>query len=127
VTNYLPAPHPNPRVDQIRPYVTDVVFALVDHGVDVRASWLDPQNPTDATIIYAHATAPCPMALVWDEDTGWRRGEFVSGKQGQRTVLAHIERLGGEARTDPKDVARWMTPESSDQQLSLASHTPVRR
>ena len=34
-------------------------------------------------------------ALVWDEETGWRRGDFVDGAQGRRTVLTRIAYLGG--------------------------------
>jgi hypothetical protein len=33
-------------------------------------------------------------ALVWDEETGWRYGTFVSGQPGIRTILAKATPLG---------------------------------
>ena len=57
-------------------------------------SWLDPR---EATIVFT-GPAPCvssgPLALVWDEETGWRRGVFESGHQGIRTILSTATYLG---------------------------------
>lgn len=101
---FIPSRHPDPRVDVTRAYVTQAVLALVAAGVRVRASWLDPREPRDATILYGD-----DAALVWDEETGWRRGRFVSGEQGVRTVLTEVVYLGGGALPAPDDVAHRVT------------------
>jgi hypothetical protein len=86
----MPSGHPDPEVEATRPYITAVVLALLGEGIVVRRSWLDPRGPRDATIVFG-----VNSALVWDEETGWRRGEYVSGEQGERTVLARAAALGG--------------------------------
>ncbi|MEU6999585.1 DUF6292 family protein [Nonomuraea sp. NPDC046570] len=73
--------------------VVAVVPAVVDW-------WDDPFDPRDATIRLRDGSA-----LVWDEESGWRRGEFVSGKQGERTVLAAPRYLGGGVLPEPGEVA----------------------
>src|SRR5687768_5115410 len=101
---FIPKRHPDPQVDLTRPYVTQVVLALTAAGVPVRESWLDPRCPRDATVRYGDEAA-----LVWDEETGWRRGQFVSGDQGVRTVLAGAVYLGGGVLPVPDDVAYRVT------------------
>ncbi|MEV0968971.1 DUF6292 family protein [Microtetraspora glauca] len=68
-------------------YVRQVAEAL---GERVARWWDDPFDPRDATIELADGTA-----LVWDEESGWRHGRFVSGEQGVRTELADVRYLGG--------------------------------
>ena len=34
-------------------------------------------------------------ALVWDEESGWRLGSFVSGGRGEHTQLNGVRYLGG--------------------------------
>jgi hypothetical protein len=96
----IPTPHCDPWIDLLRSYVTEAVAALVAGGVHVEASWLDPANPRDATLRfrspYADPAAQAELALVWDEETGWRRGQFVSGAPGRRTVLRRATYLGGD-------------------------------
>ena len=93
-----PPAHPDPWIDLLRGYVTSAVQRLTTSGLVVERSWLDPRDPRDATIIF---TGPAPglpaglLALVWDEETGWRRGVFESGQQGIRTILSPATYLGG--------------------------------
>jgi Family of unknown function (DUF6292) len=93
--NIIPTPHPDPWVDLMRGYVTEAVSALTGQGIRIHRSWLDPRDPRDATIVYAHAAVPGEWALVWDEETGWRRGRFVDGAPGRRTVLRDLVGIGG--------------------------------
>jgi hypothetical protein len=96
--NPAPAAHPDPWVDVLRGYVTRTVEALATGNLLVERSWTDPYNPRDATIILsdpATSVSAEKLALVWDEVTGWRRGAFVSGEQGVRTVLSGPDYLGG--------------------------------
>jgi hypothetical protein len=106
--NSLPAPHTDPWVDLLRGYVTKSVEALRHGGLLVERSWLDPRDPRDATIIFSHpasAVSAEKLALVWDEVTGWRRGGFVSGEQGVRTVLSGTGFLGGGVLLDEQELA----------------------
>ncbi|MFI9560711.1 DUF6292 family protein [Nonomuraea endophytica] len=65
--------------------------------------WDDPFDPRDATILLAGGDA-----LVWDEESGWRRGRFFSGEQGVRTVLAGVRYLGGGVLPSPAEVVALM-------------------
>ncbi|BCY13587.1 DUF6292 family protein [Actinoplanes sp. L3-i22] len=98
--NLTPSAHPHPWLDMLRPYITDTVHGLAAAGYHVQDSWLDPRDPRDATIRLAGGTA-----LVWDEETGWRRGRFVSGAPGRRTELDGVEWLAGGLVPDPRGVA----------------------
>jgi hypothetical protein len=94
-----PDAHPDPWLDLLRGYVGDTVRALAAGGLRPQASWLDPRDPRDATILLADdtvRTSTAPLrALVWDEETGWCTGEYVSGEPGVRTRLAEPAHLGG--------------------------------
>jgi hypothetical protein len=68
-------------------YVRRVAEVLGDR---VSRWWDDPFDPRDATVRLVDGTA-----LVWDEESGWRHGEFVSGRQGVRTIIAGVRYLGG--------------------------------
>lgn len=94
-----PAPHPDPEVDEARGYITATVDALDALGVHVDRSWLDPRGPVDATILTDS------FALVWDEWRGWVRGDYISGRQGERTVLDNAAELGGGLLLDPRELA----------------------
>ncbi|RFU42855.1 hypothetical protein DZF91_04330 [Actinomadura logoneensis] len=94
----VPEHHPDPWVDQIHGYVTHVVETLGRAGVPVEGCWLDPSGPRDATILIRSASGR--RALVWDEETGWREGRFVRGRQGERTVLDGESHLGGDVLPD---------------------------
>ena len=93
----IPTPHRDPWVNILHGYVTEAVGALSAGGVLVHGAWLDPKDPRDATILYSGGgqASSTVSALVWDEETGWRRGDFVDGAQGRRTVLTRIAYLGG--------------------------------
>lgn len=102
----MPGVHPNPWLDLTRDYVTETVGALASSGLDVDRSWLDPVHPRDATIVYRAASADATVrALVWDEETGWRTGEYVHGEPGVRTELADVAYLGGGVLAVPGEVA----------------------
>lgn len=98
----LPSAHSDPAIEVTRPYITSVAQALIDRGFIIH-SWLDPRNPRDATIQLhsgvkgskTSTSSSVPDALVWEEETGWRYGFFVSGEQGVRTVLDLARPLGG--------------------------------
>ena len=88
--NIAPGPHSSPWVNLLGTYVTEATEALSAGGQQVDRSWLDPEGPRDATIVLAGA-----RALVFDEVTGWRYGQFVSGQPGVRTVLSDVSYVGG--------------------------------
>jgi hypothetical protein len=88
-------------VNTTRNYVTESVHALVQQGLVIDRSWLDPSDPRDATVVLADT-----RALVWDEVTGWRIGVFRSGRQGVRTALGGAAQLGGGVLPAPAELAR---------------------
>jgi hypothetical protein len=98
-SNASPAPHPNPNVNEARGYTTAAVEALDALSLHVDKSWLDPMGPIDATIVTDS------FALVWDEWRGWVRGTYVSGRQGERTVLDNATEIGGGLLLDPRELA----------------------
>ncbi|MFI7618103.1 DUF6292 family protein [Nonomuraea terrae] len=67
-------------------YVRRVVGLL---GSEVADWWEGPSEPRDATVKLTDGTA-----LVWDEESGWRLGTFVSGGPGQHTELSGVRYLG---------------------------------
>jgi hypothetical protein len=91
----IPLPHPDPWVDLTRQYVTQAVQALRSGGLKIERSWLDPRDPRDATVVYSIPGKTSSLALVWDEVSGWRQGQFVDGHQGIRTELSGAVHLGG--------------------------------
>ncbi|TDD91440.1 hypothetical protein E1293_02340 [Actinomadura darangshiensis] len=100
------AHHPDPEVDTAHAYIACGVRAFEALGIRVDASWLDPKGPVDATIITGD------NAHVWDEWTGWRTGTFVSGRQGERTVLKDARRLGGGVLLSPVALAELVDTDS---------------
>lgn len=97
-------------------YVAQVAAALADAVV----WWNDPVDPRDATIRLADGSA-----LVWDEESGWRHGRFVSGSQGVRTELAGVRYLGGGVLPEPARVGRLLAAARSGR--SGGAHRPVYR
>lgn len=112
MTNTSPPQHEDPAIDLIRPYIAQTVRALESAGVEVERSWLDPSGPRDATIVYRVPDGR--HALVWDEETGWRRGEFRTGRSGLRTVLVGAVHLGGGVIPAPVEVADRLTRDASE-------------
>jgi Family of unknown function (DUF6292) len=96
-----PPQHPESRVNTTRNYVIQSVQALIQQGLIVDRSWLDPSDPRDATVVIGDT-----RALVWDEVTGWRIGVFQSGRQGARTELTGAAQLGGGVLPAPVELAR---------------------
>lgn len=105
----IPDAHPDPWLNLLRGYVSTTVHALAAGGLRPEASWLDPRDPRDATILLADDTrrtsTRAVRALVWDEETGWRTGEYVSGEPGVRTEVAGPAYLGGGVLVDPGELA----------------------
>jgi hypothetical protein len=99
VPSERPVSHPNSEVDVIRGFITASIDATRALGVTVEDCWLDPSGPVDATLRFRG------FACVWTEQNGWTRGEFVSGIQGERTVLANPVLLGGGVLLDPYEFA----------------------
>jgi hypothetical protein len=105
---YLPGPHPDSSIEAIRPYIIEVVTGLVGHGIRIVDSWLDPMGPRDATIrflLYSDGPNSSQSALVWDEETGWRRGLFVDGQPGTHTILSDATQIGGGLLPPGQEVA----------------------
>ena len=100
-----PEAHPDPWLELLRGYVGETVRALAEGGLRPRGSWLDPRDPRDATILLDGDGLAPVRALVWDEETGWRTGTFVDGRQGVRTELAEAAHLGGGVLVHPSEVA----------------------
>ncbi|GAA4597624.1 hypothetical protein GCM10023194_72950 [Planotetraspora phitsanulokensis] len=92
----MPEPYSQEWLRLPVPYVRQVAQAL---GERVARWWDDPFDPRDATIVLLDGTA-----LVWDEESGWRHGRFVSGEQGVRTELAAVRHLGGGVLPEPARV-----------------------
>ncbi|GAA3094424.1 DUF6292 family protein [Streptosporangium carneum] len=77
-------------------YVSRVVQAM---GAEVTDWWEGPCDPRAATILLTGGDA-----LVWDEESGWRRGRYVSGDHDRCTVLADSRYLGGGLLPSPDRV-----------------------
>ncbi|MEV1167190.1 DUF6292 family protein [Nonomuraea sp. NPDC049784] len=80
------APYTEEWLQQPASYVRQVIDEL---GPEVADWWEGPSDPRDATLRLADGTA-----LVWDEESGWRLGAFVSGGRGSHTELNGIRYLG---------------------------------
>jgi hypothetical protein len=81
---------------QPRRYVSRVVDAL---GAEALEWWEGPYEPREVVIRLADGSG-----LVWDEESGWRLGGFVSGEPGARTELTRVRYLGGGLLPRPEQV-----------------------
>ncbi|MFB9621860.1 DUF6292 family protein [Nonomuraea helvata] len=79
-------PYTDEWLQQPASYVRQVIDVL---GPEVADWWEGPCDPRDATVRLSDGTA-----LVWDEESGWRLGAFVSGGRGAHTELNGIRYLG---------------------------------
>lgn len=122
----IPSAHPDAWIDLLRGYTTAIVSDLSRQGIAVSSSWLDPAEPRDATILYASEPGldghRHTQALVWDEQTGWRVGRFVSGMQGVRTVLGEPAHIGGGLLPTGSEVAWRMKSGTTAAPQMLRSH-----
>ncbi|WP_240197721.1 DUF6292 family protein [Nonomuraea lactucae] len=83
--------HVEPYTDEWREQPVGYLRRVVDRlGAEVADWWEGPCDPRDATVRLADGDA-----LVWDEESGWRLGSFVSGGRGRHTELADVRYLGG--------------------------------
>lgn len=120
----LPQPYSPAWVKMPEDYAGLVADALDEAGIAVVAWWNDPADPRDATIRVACGPAPeDPLALVWDEETGWRYGPYVAGAQGVRTQLAWAVYLGGEVLPEPAAVVTALRDALDD--VAPARTTPT--
>jgi hypothetical protein len=122
----IPSAHPDAWIDLLRGYTTAIVSELSRQGITVSRSWLDPGDPRDATILYTLAPGRDghrdTRALVWDEETGWRTGRFVSGHQGVRTKLSKPAHIGGGLLPTGSEVALKIKSGTTAAPLVLRSH-----
>ncbi|RMI46993.1 hypothetical protein EBO15_05075 [Actinomadura harenae] len=109
-------PHEDVKLDVFRPYLAESVRALEAAGAEPTQAWLDPCGPRDATIVMG------AKALVWDEESGWRVGDFVSGEPGERTRLEDVRHLGGGVLIEPSEVAARMAAGTSEPYRRYRSH-----
>lgn len=116
----LPPRHEDPRLDLFRPYVSRAVLELSERGIEPVASWLDPSGPRDATIVCRLRDET--LGLVWDEETGWRVGRFVSGRQGVRTQLADPRYVGVDVLLDPQELARRVAADATGPRRKFRDH-----
>jgi Family of unknown function (DUF6292) len=98
--NLLLKKHEDPWVNLLGPHVGEVMEALNASGLETHSAWLDPYDPRDATIRLVNS-----RALVYEAVSGWRYGQFLSGRQGLRTQLADISYVGGGLLPDSREVA----------------------
>jgi hypothetical protein len=126
--NYIPGQHPDPWVNLLRDYVTNAVRSLIDYDFKVDRSWLDPSGPRDATILYVpESGSPDDLhALVWDEEAGWRTGQYVSGEQGVRTRLTDVAYVGGGVLPASTELAARVIGEAVGPRAEHRSHTDLR-
>jgi hypothetical protein len=126
--NIIPTPHPDTWVNLLHGYVTDAVSALAAHRVHIHRSWLDPSSPRDATILCSSQdpASATLYALVWDEETGWRRGHFVSGRQGHRTALSEVAYLGGGILPEPDELVHRVTSRAATAARRYRSYGDLR-
>jgi len=82
--------------DQPFRYACLVVEAL---GEAVESWWRGPCDPRTVTIRLTGGDA-----LVWDEESGWRRGRYVSGGPAVPTLLTDTRYLGGGLLLSPERV-----------------------
>lgn len=114
--NVVVKPHGDEELDLFRGYLSESVRALEAAGMEPTQAWLDPSGPRDATIVMGE------RALVWDEESGWRVGGFVSGEPGVRTHLEDPQYLGGGVLPEPAELAERMTAGVSEPFRKFRSH-----
>lgn len=94
-------PYTDEWLQQPACYVRRVVGRL---GAEVADWWEGPCDPRDATIRLVDDSA-----LVWDEESGWRLGHFVSGGRDRHTDLSGVRYLGGGLLPRPERVPTALT------------------
>lgn len=82
-------------------YLRRVVDVL---GTEVTDWWEGPCDPRDATVRLGDGSA-----LVWDEESGWRLGRFVSGERGAHAELADVRYLGHGLLPKPERVSEALS------------------
>lgn len=117
--------HPDAWVNLAEPYIEALMNALAGQGVAMPAAWMDPSGPRDATILLDRPGLS-RQALVWDEETGLRLGEFIAGRQGIRTRLAGAGHLGGGLLPRPEDAVRRLLLGVREPATVHRRHTDVR-
>jgi hypothetical protein len=121
VTNTPGSPQLEPWLGCLSGYVLEACRALNDGGLEVQRSWLDPYDPRDATIVLDDQ-----RALVFDEITGWRYGQFWHGQPGLRTELGDFSYVGGGVLLEPDDLVRRVINGVSSARREYRSAADVR-
>jgi uncharacterized protein DUF6292 len=117
--------HPDEWVNLPETYIRVLMAALADEGVAMPEAWMDPRGPRDATILL-DLPGRSRQALVWDEETGLRVGEFVAGRQGIRTELAETAYLGGGLLPTPREAVQRLLHGTFVPKTTYRLHTAVR-
>lgn len=94
-----PVPHPDRWVNHPSGYITGIMGHLITTGFVIDRAWMDPCQPRDATLVLSDL-----RAITWDEDRGLLLGRYVSGRQGERTVLADPVQLSKSILMEPAAV-----------------------
>jgi len=113
----MPEPYSSTWLSLPVHYVAPVAGAL---GARVLDWWDDPCDPRDATIRLIDGGA-----LVWDEESGWRHGRFVSGEKGTRTVLSGVRYLGGGVLPRPAEIVSLLAGPGSADRPRYRAYTDV--
>jgi len=87
-------------------YLHDVYLALVRREIRPRSHWIAEFLPRSATIVLEEPCLPgnVPLALAWDEESGWRCGAFVQGDLRCPTLLRQQNYFGGDVLPHPAEV-----------------------
>ncbi|WP_084957174.1 DUF6292 family protein [Thermoactinospora rubra] len=90
--------HVDPYSDE---WLRHPVFYVRQVVAELGASqwWEGPCDPRECTVLLGDG-----HALVWDEESGWRLGRFVSGDPARHTELTSIRYLGGGLLPRPERV-----------------------
>ncbi|GAA4096957.1 DUF6292 family protein [Nonomuraea soli] len=81
--------HVDPYSDEWLTQPTSYVRHVIDE-LNASEWWMGPCDPREVTILLGDG-----FALVWDEESGWRLGEFVAGGPERHTELTGVRYLGG--------------------------------
>jgi hypothetical protein len=94
-----PVPHPDRWVNRPWGFITGITGQLIKAGFVIDRAWMDPSQPRDATLVLSDL-----RAITWDEDRGLLLGRYVSGHQGERTVLTGSVQLSKRILMEPAAV-----------------------
>jgi hypothetical protein len=112
-----PVPHPDHWVNHPSGYIKGIIGHLITTGFVIDRAWMDPCQPRDATLVLSDL-----RAITWDEDRGLLLGRYVSGHQGERTVLADPVQLSKRILMEPAAVPAAVRAGRGTKPTQLRSH-----